>query len=408
MRLLMRNASRFLLFDEVHEAAGPESRTGVVMRRLLEEAERVGAEIVFSSATSMKSGRNIGIYRQALPDTGLSLDQLTEIIESNPFAMQEVLSTEMARSGTLIQRKMPSVARRDIRLLADVDPVKLDEDRQMTDELAGYLREAVAMGAEIREAAVRQAKHRFGGIASASSTLNKLQVDTVSPAASFDAISRYYLISMKGRYTEDLLRELYAAGEKATVLQEFTGDSIAEYVMRSSGHASPNLLPPEGWEVREHPHIGHVVKRMAERMLDVKGTDALGNAITFRIAGFDGWLDDFTARIDESDFSKWRVNTFDVTREACSRLGLSFEDISGRKYEFSEDDDRIVVRPREIPHKMAVANRFNNGVTDCLMLTSAAATGMSLQNSPYEGADLRTRAMLFLSFLKNIASHTPG
>lgn len=395
-----------LLLDEVHEAAGPDSRTGVVMRRILDVAERYGAEIVFSSATSMKSGKNIGIYKQALPDTGLSIDQLTAVIENNPFAMQEVLSTEMARSGSIIQRKLSGAGvRRDMRLLADVDPVKLDEARDMTDRLAEFLREAVSMAGDIKAAATAQAKLRFGGAISASSVENKFKVDTVSPAASFDAISRYYLISMKSRFAHDLLRETTAAGEKATVLQEFTGDSVAEYVLAEAGYGG-GAIPSEGVEVRAHPHIGHVVKRMAERMLDVKGTDALGNAVSFRVAGFDGWLDAFKDEIDRAGFEPWRVNSFDAVREACDKLGMTFEDISGRKYEFETEGEKLICRPRNIPAKMAVANRFNNGQTDVIMLTSAAATGMSLQNSPQEGVDLRTRSMIFMSFLKNIASHT--
>lgn len=395
-----------LILDEIHEAAGPDSRTGVVMRRMLDTAERVGAEIVFSSATSMKSGKNIGIYKQALPDTGLSIDQLTAVIENNPFAMQEVLSTEMARSGSLIQRKLSGAGvRRDMRLLADVDPDKLDEARVMTDILAEFLREAVSMAPEIKAAASQQAKMRFGGGISAASIDNKFKVDTVSPAASFDAISRYYLISMKSRYSLDLLREVTAAGEKATVLQEFTGDSVAEYVLAADGYKG-GALPPEGVQVSQHPNIGHVVKRMAERMLDVKGTDALGNALSFRIAGFDSWLSDFLERVDDADFSKWRVNSFDAMREACEDLGMTFEDISGRKFEFVTENEKLICRPRDIPSKMAVANRYNNGQTDVVMLTSAAATGLSLHNSPEEGVDLRTRAMIFLSFLKNVASHT--
>ncbi|MCB5411721.1 strawberry notch-like NTP hydrolase domain-containing protein [Pseudogemmobacter faecipullorum] len=396
-----------LLLDEVHEAAGPDSRTGIIMRRMLDEAEKVGAEIVFSSATSMKSGKNIGIYRQALPETGLSIEQLTGIIEQNPFAMQEVLSTEMARSGALIQRKLSSAGvRRDMRLLADVDPEKLDEARVMTDDLAEFLREAISMGQDIKEAAIRQAKSQFGGLLSGSSIENKMTVDTVSPAASFDAISRYYLISMKARFAEDLLREITAAGEKATVLQEFTGDSVTEFLLETNGYNPRSALPKEGVVVNEHPNIGHVVKRMAERMLEVKGTDAMGNAIGFKVQGFDGWLADFTERVNGSGFEKWRVNSFDAVREACENLGMTFEDISGRKFEIMTEGDKVIVRNREIPTKMAVADRFNNGKTDVLMLTSAAATGMSLQNSPTEGVDLRTRAMLFLSFLKNIASHT--
>jgi hypothetical protein len=119
-----------ILADEIHKAAGVDSRTGVWMQAIINKAKEVGGDVVYSSATSLKSGKNIVVYSAALPNTGISTSDLMALMEENPLSMQEVLSAEMASRGRLIEREMSSsgITRRMVHL-ADLSEEKMEYAR---------------------------------------------------------------------------------------------------------------------------------------------------------------------------------------------------------------------------------------------------------------------------------------
>lgn len=80
-----------LILDEVHKAAGEASNTGVQIERLVDGIKQLGRTITYSSATPLKSGKNIRIYSPSMPDTGIDTGFLTALIEGNTLALQEVL-----------------------------------------------------------------------------------------------------------------------------------------------------------------------------------------------------------------------------------------------------------------------------------------------------------------------------
>lgn len=398
-----------LLLDEVHKAAGPESRTGYVMRDIIDHAVTHGAgDIVFSSATSLKSGKNLPLYTPALPDTGLTRDELMLTIDQMPLAVQEILATEMSRTGSLIERKMSEAGvERELIKVADLDSVKMREAARMADDVAPILQEMQAMVPEIKRAATAQFRAMAGGSAAAGSA-DKLQVDITSPATQLDAFSRYLVGAVKGLYTEELMVNAIELNEKATVVCEFTGDSVAQWLVQKEGGAialdeDENILSGDREiPVGAHPHIGHVLERFAERMLEIKGTNAFGEETSFRIQGFDGWLEQTRDMIASARLEGLRINVFDKVRDVGEALGQTVEDISGRKVEFFERDGEVFARRRSIPNSIEAASRFNRGKTDVLCFNSSAATGISLQNSPRNGADLRRRCMIKMAFQREI------
>ena len=329
-----------LLLDEVHKAAGPDSRTGGVIRGVVDYAVIHDAPIVYSSATSVKSGRNLPVYAPALPDTGLTSQELLLAIDKMPLAMQEILSSEMAKSGSLIERKMSDAGvERSLVKLADLDPGKMLAARRASDKVSYILQEMQAASEDIRQAARRQFKSMVGGTASAGS-LDKLQVDTTSPATQLDAFSRYLMGSVKGLYTEELMVGAVVNNEKATVVVEFTGDSVAEWLVRKHGQGRAFTGNAE-IAVPDHPNMGHVLERFAERMLVVKGVDGYGERHDFEIAGFDGWLDRIKDQIAEAQLGALRINIFDRVREVGEATGQTVQDISGRSWEFIERDGEV-------------------------------------------------------------------
>lgn len=389
-----------ILLDEVHKAAGEESRTGMVIQDLISHAERSGAEIVYSSATSLKSGRNLPVYTPALPDTGLSTQELLLAIEKMPLAMQEILASEMAKDGALIERKMSDAGvNRDLVVLADVDSEKMDRTRVLTDRVSGLLRELSDMGPVIAEAARRQFMGRLGGSMMAGSA-DKVRVETTSVASQLDSFSRYLMGAVKGQFVSELMEDAVARGHKPSVVCEYTADSVSEFVI---GDQLALITQPEGVPVAGHPNVGDVLKRFAEKALTFKGMDGLGNISELRVEGFDDWLYEFTDAVDGANVGELRVNVFDRAREAAEMMGMTFEDITGRKYEFREDETgQVRAFSREKPVTADAVARYNRGQTDVLALNSGSATGVSAQASPAHGADVRRREMIKLAFQREI------
>lgn len=400
-----------LLLDEVHKAAGPDSRTGFVLRDIIDHAVANGSgDIVYSSATSVKSGRNLPLYAPALPDTGLTNEELMLTIEKMPLAVQEILSAEMARSGSLIERKMSDAGvERDLVKLADLDPEKMQNARKMANRVASILQDMQAIVPQIKEAAKAQFRSMAGGSVSAGSA-DKMQVDVTSPATQLDAFSRYLVGSVKGLYAEEMMIDAVVNNNKISAVCEFTGDSVAEWLVQRNGgglslegdEETSAFTRDREIEVDGHPNIGHVLERFAERMLEIKGTDAFGNTTSFKIEGFDGWLEGLKDDITRSDLSDLRINVFDKIRQIGENLGQTVEDISGRKIEFLERDGKVFARRRTLSNSIDAAARYNAGKTDVLCYNSSAATGISLQNSPRIGADLRRRVMLKFAFQREI------
>ena len=389
-----------LLLDEAHKAAGEDSRTGMVIQDLLLFAEARGVEIVYSSATSLKSGRNLPVYRPALPDTGLSTDELLMAIEKMPLAMQEILASEMARDGALIERKMSDAGvNRELVVLADIDPEKMERTRALTDRVSGLLRELAETGPEIARAARGQFMGRLGGALMAGSA-DKVRVETTSVASQLDSFSRYLMGAVKGQFVNELLEDAVARGNKPAVVLEYTADSVSEWVI-GDGLAQAGGL--EGAPVRGHPHIGDVLKRFAEKALVFKGHDGLGNVSELRVEGFDAWLSSFERGVDAAEVEELRVNVFDRVREAAEAMGMTFEDITGRRFEFRAGDDGAVrAFLREKPVTADAVSRYNKGQTDVLGLNSGSATGVSAQASLAHGRDVRCREMIKLAFQREI------
>lgn len=391
-----------LLLDEVHKAAGVESRTGVWMSSIIDKAREVGGNVVYSSATSMKSGKNIVVYSAALPDTGIATNELTDLMESNPLSMQEVLSAEMASAGRLIEREMPSNAPREPVRLADLGREKMEYAREMTDVAAGFLAELVEVAPDIRKAAQEEAKARFGGLL-LNAQDKTVDVTTTSPVSQFDNYSRYLMLAVKGNFAEELLLRSIARGEKPTAVVDSTADTLTQWVMAQHAGFGDTVHPNVGHEIDGHPNIGHVLQRNAARLLEAKIETAMGTSEVVRMDAFGGWLDDFQSRLRMYDWSGLRVNVLDRLEEVSEANGLTFKDITRRSLTVKEDNGRFFVRSRDPADKATAIREYGAGVTDVLALNRGAATGLSAHASPAVGPDLRRRSMIAFQFQRDIA-----
>lgn len=391
-----------LILDEVHKAAGEESNTGFEIERLVDGIQQLGGTITFSSATPLKSGKNIRIYKPILPDTGMDNAALTALIESNPLALQEVLSGEMARMGTMISREVDtSGAVRTFVSLEELDPSRHANIVQAVDRAAAMLRELVDMAPMIDAAANRLGSQYAGGGGGAGA---KVSVHTTSPVAQFHTFSQYLMVAVKSVYDEDLILDAIAAGRKPVVVVENTGKEVLSRLAARIG--ADQIEDGVSTRVIERlPNIGDVLIENASKLLDVKITDPTGNEINLRLDQFESWLDDFTANVEASKLDLLTLDPIDKIKALAARHDLSVGEITKRPVEAEpRADGTFAVVGRKIADKREIIRDFNNGDVDIVVMNRSAASGVSMHASPAVGADLRPRRMIKLQLQSEITA----
>lgn len=391
-----------LILDEVHKAAGEASNTGAQIERLVEGIKQLGGTITYSSATPLKSGKNIRIYSPILPDTGMDAASLTALIEGNPLALQEVLSGEMARMGTMISREVDSSgAIRSFVSLEELDPTRHADIVKSVDRAAGFLRELVDMAPEIDRAAALMGSRYSGGGGGAAAKVN---VQTTSPVAQFHTFSQYLMVAVKSVYDQDLILDAIAAGTKPVVVVENTGKEVLSRLANRIGETQTE----DGVAARvisRLPNIGDVLIENASKLLDVKVTDPTGNEIHLRLEEYENWLQRFTDDVEGAGLDLLTLDPIDKIKAFASKHDLSVGEITKRSLEAEpRPDGSFSVVSRKIVDKRDIIRDFNNGDVDIVVMNRSAASGVSMHASPAVGVDLRPRRMIKLQLQSEITA----
>lgn len=405
-----------LIMDEAHRAAGETSRIGAVMTGMVEDVKARGGDVLYGSGTPLKSGRNIRVYAPALPDVGMPTEQLVQLIESQPLALQEALSFEMARMGTFISREMDqSGVVRELPRLSDIDPVKFEGMIQKMDRFAEFLGEMMEQSGEImgwtrarKKALTDQAKD--DGVP--EKALASVQVSMTSPAGRFHMISSYLLFGFKAQFAEELVMQSLANGRKPVVVVDNTGDGVIGYKL---GHDSDEDEEDEQEDVfeltgsdasrflSEMPHMGDVLKRTADRMLTVTESNGFGAVTKRRLTQYEPWLRDFSARVEQEDFGIFTTSAIDLMRGKFEARGWRVGELTKRKYELvGMENGGFEVQSRGRADFNTTRAQFNRGEIDVLIMNRSASSGISMQASPRNGLDLRQREMIKLQLQSDI------
>lgn len=399
-----------LIMDESHRAAGEGSNVGLSMTALVETVKAAGGSVAYASGTALKGARNLRVYGSALPDVGIPPDRLVELIEKEPLALQEALSYEMARSGGLIARELDNteVARETISL-QDVDPVRFAQVLEKVDIFAHKMSELLSLGREVKDWSQHRQKELKKDIeslpegAERDRALGSVGVHYQSPASRFHHLSNYLTLAINGVFLEDLVLKSVAEGRKPLVAVANTGDTLMRDLIAShwdnddaEDDESASVMKGSAYVLPEKPHLGHVIKRVADRLLTVKESNGFGAVTEIRLHEYEDWLVEFNAGVDAADFSMLSMTVIDDLAVALEKHGLSLGEITGRTFMSrpAEDGSGFVISARTKPLKHDVVSDFNNGRVDVLILNQSAAVGLSAQASPANGFDVRQREMI--------------
>lgn len=381
-----------LVLDEIHKAAGEDSNTGDLIERLVDGVVATGGSVTFSSATPLKSGKNVRVFKPILPDMNMTVSELTDLIEQNPLALQEVLAGEMARMGTMIAREIDTRgAQRQFVHLQEIDPDRHRKIVGAVDRAAEFLRETVDESSEVDRAAARLGS-AYG--AQSGGAQAKVTVMTTSPVSQFHAFSQYLMVAVKTAYDRELIVQSIASGHKPVVVLENTGQQVLARLAEREGE--DRVI--DGVNVRVIPRLpdmGDVLIENASKMLDVKIIDPIGGESRQRLGQFEGWLDDFSDRVRAARLEGLTLAPIDTIAQTASRLGLSMGELTKRQLMATPlEGGGYAVVARDAGDKRQIIRDFNNGDLDVLTINRSAAAGVSMHASPATGWDLRPREMI--------------
>lgn len=385
-----------IITDEAHIAAGELSTSGKRTTELVDHVCDNGGWPLYSSATPLKSGKNIKLYSHILPDTGLTTEALSMLIEKNPLALQEIISMEIAREGGMISREIDfSNAPRQFVQLQDIDADRYSQIRIKVDQAAEFLAELMVIAEDAREEAAYIAQRQFGGYDTSGV---KLKVDTTSPVSQFHTYSQYLMLAVKGAYAQELTAQSLIAGEKVVLAVDQTAAALLKDM------ALDNAQPEDGKLIFDQlPNIGDVLSRMGNSIAKAKVTTGFGEPTEIELPHAKRAVEQLSESINRADFSILNVCPLDQLRATLEAVGIPSDELTGRKnrLERTEDGRWEYVSWEQQDKNKAVAS-FNDGDLDVVFINQVASSGISMHASPKIGRDLRPRTMIKLQIQKEI------
>lgn len=356
----------WILLDESHNAAG-NSQVGEQTDRLIDRASGV----VHASATFVRGENNLNAYRRALPWGVHSLPWIRSALAHDPGGLRQVLVEEMARSGALLRREHAPVP--------PPQSVWIDPTAEQTKALQAF----VEMWQKIFIACEAWEKFQSG----------KTQLAWLKVGAVMARSVREFFLWLKADALLDRVEELKANDRKIVVAV----DSTFEAALRE---ALDSKIPNED-EEEESDTLPET---------DEKGVVAEGEGLGPRWK--DRWVNflnavvpltpDLPPAVENAyqlaflaihQLPDWSLSPLDYVTQQAQLRGVNMGEISGRKLGFSQQGNTWKVQARPEIDRTELVAAFNKGEVDALLITRAAASGISLHASR-QFEDQRPRTLI--------------
>lgn len=357
----LSRAGSLLVLDESHNASG-DSSTRLNTLALVAAA----GGVVFSSATFAKTGGALSLYAKALPMRRREVSLLEDCFAKEPpSAFGEAISCSLSSAGYLVRREH---AFDGVPVSSVLEPVKellpgLRADAALLSEaiLSLFsLAEAVENWRMITFGERSGVWMRMGGVLSRLSRQH-LVLSKIPAAAAFAAANR----------------EL---GRKTVFALESTFESFLKDIQSDDDEEQDETSPPLWPEL-----VSSVARKMIPEgaETDPEIIQALEKTIS-RCAALPAWP----------------ASPIDYLKHELFKRGVSCSEISGRQTRVAFSEGVWRVEPRPPVSREEEARSFNFGDTDCIIVTRAGSTGISLHASP-DFADRRPRDMVELEVALN-------
>jgi hypothetical protein len=391
---------RALLLDEAHNAAGA-SNTGQNIGLAIDVADFV----VYSSATSMKAGKNVMIYSKLFPGT-VDMGSLPDTLAAGGEVLQEVLSGMLAQDGVFVRREhdLSNLTFRTV-----TDAVREKRNRDLSDKLAEILEYMNYIAGDINQLVNdrnKEIKKLLEGIPEEERKGNRMGAINVNFGSRLFAIYRQFMMAIKTDLAAERAIQALEEGKKPVIVLENTMESLLnEIVLRSR----PDILDADDMAdstgiaaalsgevyLEEGLTFRDVLHRMLDRLTYYCETTRYGEVTKVPVTSPEAM--ETLALIDGliSEFPDLPVSPLDDIRQRVAAAGFVCDELSGRKTQILEREGRLVASPMAERPKPQIVKDFVTGNTDALLLTRAGSTGISL-HAGEKFPDQRQRVMIEL------------
>lgn len=389
-----------LILDESHNAAG-ESNTN----RNIAAAIDASQYVTYSSATSMKEGKNVSAYVRLFPPT-VDIGSLPETLKTGGEVLQEVLSGMLARDGVFIRREH-DLSNLTFTVKADTE-ARQQRNRILSDALAGILENMNLLAGDLNEAVSernKEIKKEIEAMPEAERQGSRMGAVSVNFGSRLYNIYRQFLLALQVDLAADRAVDALESGKKPVIVLENTMEALLQDIIAANKADS----------------LGDDEELSAEAVasLTSKGSVDLGSPLTFRDV-LHRTLDKLTYYNEVSRYGQVQqvalaseessraiemigrlidempdlpVSPIDTMRERIEQAGFVCDELSGRKLSIQHRDGSAFAVAMEQRPKSEIVRRFNTGQTDALILTRAGSTGISLHASE-KFPDKRQRRMI--------------
>lgn len=364
------------ILDEAHDAAGPEADNNHRFARILPRARGV----YYSSATYAKRPDNLGLYGLAtiIRRANLSQRQLISLFQRGGLALQQAVTTMLAKSGEFIRRQQ-DWAGVPIRFeRASPDPKR---EEALADTYTRFLHSLNAFSKKMREVAAGMEDDE-NQLAAAEERVN---IESVNFGSRLYNLSNQYLFALRSKAIGERAIRILKAGEKPFIAITNTMEGPIEDLQSGGFEVSFR-----GLLLRELKNMLTVTRRTPHSNKPEK--------ITFTVEELPPDVANLyrkiEAEIKAADLSEMPISPIDHIMEQIRVAGYSIEEMTARgKTAVENESGQKTGKNRKRRTNNQILEEYNGGTLDAVIGNQTAAVGVSAHTDP-RFKDQRVRHMI--------------
>lgn len=427
----------YIVMDEAHNAAG-ESNVNFNMLRAIKNC----SGITYSSATFAKDSNNFRIYTSVMPPS-VSPHSIPDVLRKGGDPLAEVFSAMLAEDAVMIRREHDLS---NIRFETSEDKANLERNEMLANRFAEILEGMGLLMGDIgqiinernnlinqefaKQAEIHNKAIEASGIKNWKEKLIKAKVAgrkemgwfTSNFGSAFYAVLRQFMLAIKSDHSADLAIKALQEGRKPIIVIEQTNEALIRAAIQRSRQVRDSI------EYDPYADLEEVLEGLSDTP-EVE-EETLLNPVTFRdvlhnllerisvVYSVQNNVKLADETVENEDITRFRaalsakidafpdlhISPIDLMRTRIEDAGYTCGELSGRKVGvINRPDGSQVVKPVKIGNRNKAIYNFNSGMLDCMILTTAGASGISM-HAGMHFADQRQREMIEAQISNNVAT----
>lgn len=366
------------LLDESHNAAGDSNVSKNVSEII--DPEDSFVPTVYSSATAIKSHKNLDIYVKSM-DLPYSAAEIVSAAERGGESFLQIFTTMLAREGMIIRREYSL----DDVVFEQFSPKgeALEHNRDIALESSSIFADMTSLAAQVSTLVLRKKfalESKMKGMSAAAKKADKSAVNYLGFGGGLHNLNRQLMLVMRSSELIKHVIDDVKAGHKPVVAIDQTMDALISSVLE-------DVKPDKNgnYILDSKISIADAMSKALDSLMIYREKDAGGTSEKVDVTRPDivalknRILDKIESSALLSDLS---VGVFDELHQALEKEGYSASEVSGRKWTCDVNEDGTVsYKKRKAPSRNKAIFGFNNGDHDVILLSSAGSTGLSLHSS---------------------------